>query len=76
MADTPDAECAAAASALHSSFSSGKSLSYEWRLGQLLALKKLVNENKSAINEALSLDLGSLAFASSSCVPHDPFAQD
>lgn len=66
MADTPDAECAAAASALHSSFSTGKSLAYKWRLGQLLALKKLVNENKTAINEALSLDLGSLGLTSSS----------
>ena len=76
MADTPDTECAAAASALHSSFSSGKSLTYEWRLSQLLALKKLVNENKTAINEVLSLDLGLFGSASFSCEPHDPLAPD
>ena len=76
MADTPDAVCAAAATALHSSFSSGKSLTYEWRLGQLLALKKLVNENKTAISEVLSLDLGLFGFASSSCVLHDPSQPD
>lgn len=58
MTDMSDIECAAAASALYTSFNSGKSLSYEWRVEQLLALKKLVCENKNAIHEAISLDLG------------------
>ena len=58
MTDKSDIECAAAASTLYSSFNSGKSLSYEWRVEQLLALKKLVSENKNAIHEAISLDLG------------------
>jgi acyl-CoA reductase-like NAD-dependent aldehyde dehydrogenase len=58
MADKSDVECATAASALYSSFNSGKSLSYEWRVEQLLALKKLVSENRNAIHEAIGLDLG------------------
>lgn len=58
MTDRSDIECAAALSALYSSFNSGKSLSYEWRVEQLLALKKLVSENKNAIHEAIGLDLG------------------
>jgi aldehyde dehydrogenase (NAD+) len=43
---------------LHRVFSSGKTRSYEWRLDQLQAFKKMVVENDVAINEALSLDLG------------------
>ena len=58
MTDKSDTECAAASSTLYSSFNSGKSLSYEWRVEQLLALKKLVSENKNAIHEAIGLDLG------------------
>ena len=58
MTDANEADCSNAATALYSSFSTGKSLKYEWRVGQLLALKKLVTDNKTAIHEALSLDLG------------------
>jgi hypothetical protein len=39
-------------------FSSGKTRSYEWRLAQLQAFKKMVVENDVAFNEALTLDLG------------------
>lgn len=43
---------------LHAVFSSGLTRSYEWRLAQLQAFKKMIVENEVAINEALSLDLG------------------
>lgn len=67
MTDRSDIECATALSALNSSFNSGKSLSYEWRVEQLLALKNLVSENKNAIHEAIGLDLGLFEKAQPSC---------
>lgn len=56
MALAPSADEIAAD--LHRVFSSGKTRSYEWRLAQLQALKKMVIDNDVAINEALTLDLG------------------
>lgn len=56
MALAPSADEIAAD--LHRVFSSGKTRSYEWRLAQLQAFKKMVIDNDVAINEALTLDLG------------------
>ena len=56
--DTSEGKCAEAASGLHAAFRSRKTLSYEWRLGQLESMRKMVKENETAINEAVLRDLG------------------
>ena len=58
MADTPETVCAQYVEQLNATFRSGKTLSYEWRIGQLKALKSLVKDNESAIIEAIVTDLG------------------
>jgi aldehyde dehydrogenase (NAD+) len=55
---TDDVSADEFAANLHRVFSSGKTRSYEWRLAQLQAFKKMVVENDVAFNEALTLDLG------------------
>ena len=47
---------------LRASFDSGKTRPEEWRRGQLERLKAMVEENESAINEALQADLGKSGF--------------
>ncbi len=42
---------------LRATFKSGKTRSYDWRMGQLSALKRLLDENDEAINAALWKDL-------------------
>ena len=43
---------------LKTSFQLGKSKSYQWRISQLKALKRMLNENETAIMEATASDLG------------------
>jgi aldehyde dehydrogenase (NAD+) len=43
---------------LKRTFASGRTKSYEWRVGQLNALNQLINENSKAIVSALFTDLG------------------
>lgn len=47
---------------LRASFDSGKTRPEAWRRGQLERLKAMVEENESAINEALHADLGKSGF--------------
>ena len=58
MVETTEATCAEYVAKLNSSFSSGKTLPYEWRMTQLLAMRKMVKENDVAIIEAIGTDLG------------------
>ena len=48
--------------ALRSTFRSGKTKSYEWRISQLQGMKRMYSENESAIMEALASDLGRAPF--------------
>lgn len=43
---------------LNKAFKMGKTLPYEWRLAQLLAMQRMVNENVKAIEAAITTDLG------------------
>ena len=52
---------------LKKSFKSGKTLSLEWRLSQLYAIKKLLVENEAAVSNALKSDLGRCNFESVGC---------
>ena len=61
MSDTSEEKCVEFVSGLNSAFRSRKTLSYEWRLGQLESLRKMVRENDIAIEEAVGLDLGKLS---------------
>ncbi|MEM5492050.1 aldehyde dehydrogenase family protein [Hoeflea sp. AS16] len=47
---------------LRASFDSGKTRPQAWRRGQLLRLRAMVEENESAINDALHADLGKSGF--------------
>ncbi len=49
---------------LRDTFSSGKTKSLEWRHGQLLALKQMLEENEKSIYNALFDDLGKCEFES------------
>jgi aldehyde dehydrogenase (NAD+) len=53
-----DEKVASLAGKLNKTFKTGKTLSYEWRMGQLLALKRLVKENVVDIEAAINTDLG------------------
>ena len=52
---------------LKKTFKSGKTLSLEWRLSQLYAIKKLLVENEDAVSKALNSDLGRCNFESVGC---------
>lgn len=43
---------------LYKTFKTKKTLSYEWRYAQLLAMRRLIKENASDIEAAISTDLG------------------
>ena len=43
---------------LRESFEDGETLSYEWRISQLQAIRSLCKENEPVIYEALANDLG------------------
>ena len=58
MTETSEKICGEHVAKLNKTFSSGKTLPYEFRVSQLLALKKLVDENDVAIVEAIGKDLG------------------
>lgn len=59
MTTVPTDTCAEKlATDMHGVFRTGKTRSYEWRLAQMQALRRMVIENDVAIKEALSLDLG------------------
>ncbi|WP_417415364.1 aldehyde dehydrogenase family protein [Hoeflea sp.] len=47
---------------LRASFDSGRTRPQAWRRGQLLRLRAMVEENESAINDALHADLGKSGF--------------
>ena len=50
--------------ALRASFDSGKTRPEKWRRQQLYQLMTMIEENESAINEALHADLGKSGFES------------
>ena len=56
--DTSDKDITAKVNKLRESFDSGKTLSYEWRYAELLALRKMCKENEPIIADALNKDLG------------------
>ncbi|KAF4676280.1 hypothetical protein FOL47_006436 [Perkinsus chesapeaki] len=60
--DTKVAEIPAMYKALRSSFASGKTKSYEWRIGQLRALGRMINENLGMIEKSLYDDLKTSPF--------------
>lgn len=58
MTETSAADCAEYGTKLNAAFRTGKTLSYEWRISQLHAMKRLLKENEVAIIAALGSDLG------------------
>jgi acyl-CoA reductase-like NAD-dependent aldehyde dehydrogenase len=56
--DAGDEKVASLAGKLNKTFKTGKTLSYEWRMGQLLALQRLIKENAVDIEAAITTDLG------------------
>jgi aldehyde dehydrogenase (NAD+) len=56
--ETSSEQCEVAADALRTSFRSGKSKSYEWRVTQLKGVLRFLDENEKLIKEAMAADLG------------------
>jgi acyl-CoA reductase-like NAD-dependent aldehyde dehydrogenase len=57
--DTNEEKIVSLVSKLNKSFKTGKTLSFEWRHAQLLALQRLVKENAGDIQAAINTDLDS-----------------
>jgi acyl-CoA reductase-like NAD-dependent aldehyde dehydrogenase len=55
---TSEEKIASLVSKLNKTFKTKKTLSYEWRYAQLRAMQRLVKENTSDIEAAISTDLG------------------
>ncbi len=55
---TPDLDAAALVARLRATFASGKTRSLDWRRAQLKAMRKMLTERESEIQEALRADLG------------------
>jgi len=47
---------------LRKSFNSEKTMSYQWRVSQLKAFKRMLREGKEELNQAMKKDLGRSAF--------------
>lgn len=57
--ETSDEKIAALVTKLNKTFKTGKTISFEWRYAQLLAMQRLVKENAKDIQQAICTDLGS-----------------
>ncbi|OBF26888.1 aldehyde dehydrogenase [Mycobacterium sp. ACS1612] len=55
---TPAVDIPGTVNRLRETFKSGRTRSVEWRIQQLQALEKMMNDNEGAITEALEKDLG------------------
>ncbi|WP_101950910.1 aldehyde dehydrogenase family protein [Mycobacterium sp. 3519A] len=61
-AQTPAVDIPGTVNRLRETFNSGRTRSVQWRIQQLQALEKMMNDNEGAITEALEKDLGRSPF--------------
>jgi aldehyde dehydrogenase (NAD+) len=61
-AQTPAVDIPGTVNRLRETFKSGRTRSVQWRIQQLQALEKMMNDNEGAITEALEKDLGRSPF--------------
>ena len=58
VAESTEKEIIEKCESLREAFSAGKSLSYDWRRSQIIAIRDMCKENEEAISAALASDLG------------------